>query len=143
MLTTIYFFSLISNLIINKTKYNIIVIFAITSIITTLILLIVYKTTKICQTNDYKDNFLFEVTGPKMCEGGPYMISSASQEIKDYCNKLWSTPEGRQEIAQVSCQKPGFIGRPVHWSYTPESNDKWQNERCNPPYLNLNDPCPL
>lgn len=101
-------------------------------------LMLVYKFAKIptCQA----DNFRFEVTGPKLCEGGPYMWSSAPQEIQDYCNNLVSTPEGRSAYDQVNCGV-GFHGRPVHWQRSTMSNDDWENEMCDHKEVNMSDPC--
>lgn len=123
----------------NRSKLSTTFSLLITSVLTTLLLLLVYKYAKI---SEQKDSFHFEVSGPKLCQGGPYMWSSASKEEQDYCNKLMSTPEGQHEYAQMNCQS-GFIGRPVHWDYSSLSNDKWENDTCNPPYINMNDPCVL
>jgi hypothetical protein len=96
------------------------------------LLLAVYKLGKIpkCQA----DGFHFEVTPPKICEGGPYLWSSAPQEVQDYCNKLFSTPEGQLEYAQYNCCGGLYNGRPLSFEYSPESNSKWENERCAPPH---------
>jgi hypothetical protein len=112
----------------------------ITSLIGSLILLLVYKFGKIhkCQS----DGFHFEVTPAKQCQGFPYLQTS-DPKLYEYCENLFSTPEGRKEYAMVNCTTPGFVGRPVHFSRTPMSNDKWENEMCKPPYINLNDPCVL
>jgi hypothetical protein len=87
-----------------------------------LLLMLIYKFSKIahCQA----DGFNFEVTPAKKCQGGPYMWSSASKELQDYCNKL-----EKKEYDKVNCGNRGFIGRPIKFEYTPESNHKWENER--------------
>lgn len=139
-LTVIFFFSNLGLLLVPKFKISNSSSMAIMSILATILLLLVYKFANVSSYS--KDSFLFEVSGPKQCEGGPYMISSASPELQDYCKKLWSTTEGISKYNSMNCSK-GFEGRPVHFDYTPESNDKWKNERCNPPYLNMNDPCVL
>lgn len=139
-LVVIFFFSNLGILLVPKFKITNTISMAIVSVLATIILLLVYKFAKV--SSDSNDTFLFEVSGPKQCEGGPYMISSASPELQAYCNKLWSTPEGMAKYYSMNCSKE-FDGRPVHFEYTPESNDKWENERCNPPYLNMNDPCVL
>jgi hypothetical protein len=112
----------------------------ITSFLAALLLVLVYKYGKIA--NCQHDGFNFQVSGPKMCQGGPYMISSAPQDVKDYCHKLWSTQKGRDSYNAVNCGS-SFVGRPVHFDRTPMSNDMWENEMCNPPYVNMNDPCVL
>jgi hypothetical protein len=100
----------------------------VTSLLGTILLVIVYKFGQI--PNCQKDNFDFRVSRPKLCQGGPYMLSSAPQEVQDYCNNLWSTEKGRNEYASMNCTAPGFVGRPLHFEYTPESNANWENERC-------------
>lgn len=136
----LFFFSKSALYLGPKLKLGNTVTLLVTSFVGVLLLLLVYKFGKIahCQA----DQFHFEVSKPKLCAGYPYMQSSASPEVQDYCRKLFSTPEGRAEFAQMNCPT-GYNGRPVHWNRTPMSNDMWENEMCNPPYLNLNDPCVL
>lgn len=110
------------------------------SVIGTAFLFLIYKLSKLNKC-DCGENFHFQVSPAKLCQGYPYMQSSASPEIQEFCHKLMSTKEGQHEYAQMNCNN-GFHGRPVHWQYTPGSNDKWENEMCDKP-LNLNDPCPL
>lgn len=112
------------------------------SFLVSLLLLLVYKYGNIahCQA----DNFRFEVTPAKLCEGWPYMQSSASPELQKYCAGLMSTPEGQSQIARVSCNGSGcsgFVGRPVEFEHTPGSNDKWENERCD--HISLDAPAVL
>ena len=83
-----------------------------------------------------KDKFRFEVTPAKLCGGGMWKLGSKDSHLYKMCSKM--DPE---YIAQYNCGA-GFIGRPVKWSYTPESDDLWGNPRCSSP-LNANDPCPL
>ena len=74
---------------------------------------------------DNKDNFHFELTPEKHCEGGAYMLSSASPEKKKFCAQFTN-----EEKKYFSCPN-GFDGRPVHWERTSMSNDQWRNEMCN------------
>lgn len=83
------------------------------------------------------DRFHFEVSPEKLCEGGPYMWSSASPEKQAYCNSL-----SPQQYNAFNCPA-GFSGRPVHWNYTPESDSKWQNTRCATLDPNDTRPCVL
>jgi len=108
------------------------------SLIGTVVLVLVYKLGKIprCQT----DMFHFEVTPEKLCEGFPYMQSS-DPELFNYCSKLLSTSSGVQKFDSVNCSNPVFVGRPLaRFEYTPESDSKWENKRCNPPYLSDDEP---
>jgi hypothetical protein len=91
----------------------------------TLVLMGVYWKGNLCEE---PENFTFEVTPAKLCQGGEYMHQSNPRREK--CENLLSTPEGRKEYAEYDCLNPALIGRPVHFEYTPLSNDMWQNERC-------------
>lgn len=104
-----------------------------------LFLMLVYKFAKIayCQA----DGFHFEVTPAKKCEGFPYMQTS-NPELLDYCDKLLSNPQGRKDYDMVNCGG-AYVGRPVKFDRTPMSNDKWENEMGNNPWLNKLDPCVL
>jgi hypothetical protein len=53
-----------------------------------------------------KDNFLFEVTPEKLCDGGPYMYSSDPYR-KELCSKF-----SNKDLNRFECSN-GFIGRPV------------------------------
>lgn len=77
------------------------------------------------------DNFHFEVTPAKKCEGYPYMQSS-DPKLLQFCTDLLSTPKGVDEYDSVNCCGGcGYVGRPLAtFEYTPESNSKWENERC-------------
>lgn len=103
-------------------------VLVITSFLGTTLLAVIYKFGKI--PNCQQDNFHFQVSKPKLCQGWPYMQTSAPKEIQEYCSKLLSTPEGKQKYDSMNCATPGFVGRPVHFEYTPESNANWKNERC-------------
>ena len=75
---------------------------------------------------EVKDNFNFEVTPEKLCQGGPYMYSSNPEKLK-YCQSL--SPDS---YFRYNCPC-GFSGRPAVFQYTPLSDDKWQNTIvCNP-----------
>ena len=110
-----------------ESKFSELMIILFLSLLGTILIFILFKFLKVSKYQ--KDNFHFEVTPEKKCEGWPYMQSSANPELKKYCNKLFSTKEGRNRIKQVSCTN-GFVGRPIHLESTPISNNKWQNERC-------------
>lgn len=97
------------------------------SFLGSLLLLLIFKAGNITNSSE---NFHFQVTPEKLCQGGPYMISSAPKEVQDYCYKLWSTPEGRCDYAKFNCTGPGYVGRPLHFERTPMSNDMWQNSMC-------------
>ena len=77
-----------------------------------------------CQT----DKFHFEVTPSKRCDGGAYMTQSG--EDHEFCKQLLSTQAGINEYDDVNCG-PGFPGRPLpYFEYTPETNDRWESDRC-------------
>jgi len=74
---------------------------------------------------DSRDNFYFELTPEKHCEGGDYMHSSSSPDKKKFCAQFT-----KEEKNYFTCPN-GFDGRPVHWERTSMSNDQWRNEMCN------------
>ena len=71
-----------------------------------------------------KDNFTFEVTPSKKCCNN-YLAGPE-------CAKFYDTPEGISEL-HATCCGGGFSGRPVHYEFTPESDQNWEDKRCNPP----------
>lgn len=79
-----------------------------------------------------KDNFHFEVTPEKMCDGGWYMWTSNPRKMA-YCSSL---PEAQRTMYTCSEQGiPGlYMGRPLWYENTPLSDDKWENPiKCNEP----------
>ena len=87
-------------------------------------------------TKDIKDNFYFELTPEKKCDGGPYMWSSDPEKAA-LCSKF-----SKADLARYECQN-GFIGRPI-WRQgagnMPLSNDNWENTTCNQIGKDLPDP---
>lgn len=74
-----------------------------------------------------KENYrLLEITPSKKCVLGPYTWGKPDSALYKFC----SSPEVQQEVARQTCPH-GFYGVPVNWNYTPESDDKWKNRRCN------------
>ena len=69
-----------------------------------------------------------EITPAKKCDLGPYTWGPANSPTRQYCTDV----SNQQTISEVMCDKPGFMGRPVHYFYTPESSKNWENPRdCN------------
>jgi len=112
----------------------------ISSVVGALFLFLIYKLAKVAKCKG--ESFHFELPLSKRCEGFPYMQSSNPKLLKK-CADMLSTSQGRHDYAQVNCGTAGFNGRPVHYNYTPESNAMWENERCNPPHPQYNNPCVL
>jgi len=87
-------------------------------------------------TKDMKDNFHFELTPEKYCDGGSYMRSS-SPEKQALCSKFSAT-----DLARYDCPN-GFIGRPI-WRQgagnMPLSDGDWQNTTCKQIGKDLPDP---
>ena len=79
-----------------------------------------------------KDDFFFELTPEKHCDGGPYMWSSDPEKMK-YCSQF--SPE---DLSQYSCGA-GFHGRPVHWTRSDMSDSDWNNRICQGNFKNYND----
>jgi hypothetical protein len=97
--------------------YSKLAVYTISSIIYTLLLLSV----KVSMSN--KDNFTFEVSPSKKCCNN-YLAGPD-------CARFYNTEEGIQEL-HATCCGGGFSGRPVHYEFTPESDQNWENKRCNP-----------
>jgi len=97
----------------------------------TLLIFILYNVLK---RNDTIDNFTFEVSEQKKCQGGPYMYSS-DPELTEKCSKY-----SNEELAQYNCPS-GYNGRPVHFDYTPMSDSLWENKMCDS--VNYDTPCVL
>ena len=84
-----------------------------------------------------QDNFFFELTPEKYCEGGPYMWSSNPEKQK-FCSKF-----SKADMAKYECPS-GFVGAPI-WrggagNQPAESNDQWKNTRCSTISKDYNDP---
>jgi hypothetical protein len=88
-------------------------------------------------TKDIKDNFHFELTPEKKCEGGSYMWSS-SPEKQALCSKF-----SKEQLARYECPAGLYNGRPI-WRQgagnIPLSDDNWQNTTCKQIGDNLPDP---
>ena len=88
-------------------------------------------------TKDIKDNFHFELTPEKRCDGGPYLWSS-SPEKQALCSKF-----SKADLARYECPAGLYNGRPI-WregaGNIPLSDDNWQNTTCNQIGQNLPDP---
>ena len=100
----------------------------IATFVATILILVLYKAMDVAHCGEH---FLFEVSKPKLCQGGPYMRQGADQkDLREYCDGLLSSPEGRREYAQMNCTQPGYVGRPITFNYTPMSNQNWENTMC-------------
>lgn len=74
--------------------------------------------------SNIKDNFFFQLTPEKQCDGGPYMYSSNPEKQK-LCAQF-----SAKDLSRYSCGGGEFHGRPVWYDYTAESNANWKNDRC-------------
>ena len=80
-------------------------------------------------TGLFKESFC--LTSGKLCQGGLYMNQGNSETSKK-CRELLSSQKGIEEINKYKCGKYTHNGYPNNkWSYTPLSDDKWTNQRCN------------
>jgi hypothetical protein len=69
-------------------------------------------------------NRMLEITPTKQCDLGPYTWGSPDSARYKFCSK--QTPS---ELSEVMCTNPAFHGRPVHFEYSPESDECWKNGR--------------
>jgi len=72
----------------------------------TLVVFMVYSVNKFNLTDDIVDNFYFELTPEKVCDGGPYMWSSNPEKQK-FCSQF-----AQQDLNNFECSR-GYHGRPV------------------------------
>jgi hypothetical protein len=94
------------------------------TLIFTILLLILLRL--FAKKGESKDGYqLLEISPAKKCIGGPYMWGDVNSPTFKYC----SDPKNQQAIKDVSCCL-GFVGMPVKYSYTPESDSQWENPRC-------------
>jgi hypothetical protein len=70
-----------------------------------------------------KDNFHFQLTPEKNCDGGAYMYTSNPIKQK-LCNSF-----SPSDLAKYECC-PGQHGRPIWWARSDESNADWANTMC-------------
>jgi hypothetical protein len=75
-----------------------------------------------CTEENYR---MLNISPASKCALGPYTWGSPNSEVYKYC----SNPANSAAIARESCGR-GYIGKPVNFKYTPESNGKWENDRC-------------
>jgi hypothetical protein len=80
----------------------------------------------VCDDCTDKENYrMLDLSPASKCALGPYTWGSPNSSLYKYC----SNPANAAAIARESCGK-GFIGKPINFKYTPESNGKWENDRC-------------
>jgi hypothetical protein len=88
----------------------------------TLILFVIYQVSGVGNVSS-KDNFTFELTPEKRCEGGPYMYSDDPEKLA-FCSQF--SPE---DMSRFSCGV-GFHGAPVTFKRDDMSDSKWENHMC-------------
>jgi len=94
-------------------------------LIYTLVIVLVFYLAKLSCS---KEGF-WDVSPYAQCKGGPYFWKGDSEEAK-MCRQFAETPEGKCGIASYNCPI-GYNGMPMTpFLYTPLSDAKWQNERC-------------
>lgn len=108
------------------------------ALILTMVLVGLYILGKVAQ-----DNFRFEVTDVKKCDGGAYMTQSGPNH--EMCKTLLSTQEGQDKYNMFNCGGGEFHGRPLNFGpLTPLSNSNWENTSCEKPNTTNNwTPIPL
>ena len=110
------------------------------SFVISILLYVIFKLSK------NTENFEFELTPEKTCDGGAYLHQSNKM-----CQKLWNTPEGRRDLANYNCingycngSQGLYNGRPLNMGYRQDlSNDKWENELATYPILESDSPMVL
>jgi len=111
-----------------ESKQHLLAVFTIVVLLYVIMLYYIYQ--NMCKQ---KDSFNFEVSKPKKCEGYPYLLSSSSKELQNYCKELMSTSKGRDQFVSMNCGKK-YVGRPLHFERDPMSDDNWENNMGKPNY---------
>ena len=106
----------------------------ITSVLASLYLMLIYSGHR-CSDCNNNENFLFELTPAKICDGGSYMNSSGWR--KKFCDEFMSTDKGAAEYTMYnSC--PGCTGRPINnTEFNGNIGPGWKNEKCTDKYTKL------
>lgn len=72
---------------------------------------------------------MLEINPATKCVGGPYTWGDIDSPKYKFC----SSADVKTATSRLNCGK-GLVGRPIdwngQWSFTPESNSEWENERC-------------
>ncbi len=102
---------------------------AISALLSTCFLFVVYYLAKM---GSQSDGFTFEVTGPRRCDGGPYLWDA---ETAKHCSQYT-----QDELAGSLCKGGLYNGGPTHFEYTSLSNPDWQNDTGNGCYNNPDQP---
>jgi len=80
-----------------------------------------------CDETYSEDGPMLEITPEKLC-AIPFLTDY------DCSGHPWSSANcgqfSMEQLATYNCMRPGFNGRPVHFSYAPESGPDWKNARC-------------
>ena len=67
-----------------------------------------------------KNNKLLHITDAKKCCGGAFLNDENCKNVS------------KKDLGCVCCnRKDGYVGRPVHFEFTPLSDNNWKNPRCN------------
>lgn len=86
--------------------------------------------------NSDKEDFLFELTPAKICDGGSYMSSTGWR--KKFCDEFMSTEKGQKEYTMYNCGA-GTKGRPLNnlKDFPNISGPNFTNEACDDNNLKL------
>lgn len=89
-------------------KLNPYYVLIVTCVLFSLYLMLIYSGNNF---SSQKDDFLFELTPAKICDGGAYMATSGWR--RDFCNKYMNTKEGQKDYSMFN-SSGGFVGRPLN-----------------------------
>ena len=124
LVIVLYFISV--KMVVRATMYQICPHHKITALAAVVFTAIVFLLAHFLMKCEIKDGYrLLEISPAKKCIGGPYMWGDVNSPTYKYC----SDPKNQQAIKDASCCV-GFVGMPVKYTYTPESDSQWKNPRC-------------
>ncbi len=95
----------------------------------TLTMIAVFYLSDLATAEPYKEKF-WDVDVAAQCKGGPFFWQTDDDPLAKKCRELASTTQGQCALDSFNCPV-GFNGTPrLPFEYTPLSNDRYQNERC-------------
>jgi len=111
-------------------KLNPYYVLIVTCVLSSLYLMLIYSGNNM---SSQRDDFLFELTPAKICDGGAYMATSGWR--RDFCNNFMNTEEGQKQYSMYN-SSGGFVGRPLNnKKFNGNRGAGWGEGNCKPDKL--------
>lgn len=129
LFTTLYFNNLIVKYVSQLTKLKPLESKLITYVILLGLIIGIYNLLKLDQPKDgYR---MFTPSMLSQCKGGLYLAQGDSAQAVA-CRKFLKSPEGQQQMCDRDCGVGNMGLRGGNFRYTPDSDSRWRNTRCDP-----------